>query len=430
MRPTKISFFLLVFLIAFSFTLLGLLKSPPVIIFTYVSIVASLLYILMAAHLFKVELTITELVALIGIGIILRIVFINFSPVGSDDIYRYIWDGKIQSYGINPYKYAPNDPGLNFLHSAVVPGRVNFPWMKTIYFPLSQWLFYVGFMLSGEKVWGYKLLLFISELLTAGALFLLLKKLKINRKFMLLYLLCPVPILHFAIDAHLDGFGLPFLLFSLLFYLNGKRLTALILLGLSLTIKPVGLILIPIIFLIETGWKRKVESVLVPIAAFMIQFIPYLKTSNPFETFLIYSKNWTFNGVVFNLLDSVFHYNQKTRLICAILLIFSLLPLYFGRMELIRKFYYAVLLLMLFSPVVHPWYIAWVAILLPLIPRWSGILFTALSGFSVLTVLNYQLFGIWKEYPFVLIIEYLPFVLFMLYELKMDRPISYSEMAG
>jgi len=384
----------------------------------------------MAAHLFKVELTITELVALIGIGIILRIVFINFSPVGSDDIYRYIWDGKIQSYGINPYKYAPNDPGLNFLHSAVVPGRVNFPWMKTIYFPLSQWLFYVGFMLSGEKVWGYKLLLFISELLTAGALFLLLKKLKINRKFMLLYLLCPVPILHFAIDAHLDGFGLPFLLFSLLFYLNGKRLTALILLGLSLTIKPVGLILIPIIFLIETGWKRKVESVLVPIAAFMIQFIPYLKTSNPFETFLIYSKNWTFNGVVFNLLDSVFHYNQKTRLICAILLIFSLLPLYFGRMELIRKFYYAVLLLMLFSPVVHPWYIAWVAILLPLIPRWSGILFTALSGFSVLTVLNYQLFGIWKEYPFVLIIEYLPFVLFMLYELKMDRPISYSEMAG
>ena len=72
-----------------------------------------------------------------------------------------MWDGKIQSGGVNPYLYALNDEHLKPYHSDLLPKALNFREMKTIYFPLSQWLFYTGYKLSGESVWGYKLLLFL-----------------------------------------------------------------------------------------------------------------------------------------------------------------------------------------------------------------------------------------------------------------------------
>src|SRR4030042_416494 len=102
--------------------------------------------------------------------------------------------------------------------------------------------------MSGENVWGFKLLLLFSEIATLWGFVLLLARLHIPRKFIIMYLLCPLAIVSFAIDAHLDGLGLPLLIFSLLSYLNGKRLLSLLLLGASLSVKPVGLILLPLLF--------------------------------------------------------------------------------------------------------------------------------------------------------------------------------------
>jgi hypothetical protein len=348
---------------------------------------------------------------------LLRLSFLNTAPIGSDDIYRYMWDGKIQASGINPYLYSPNDEHLRPYHSTLLPKALNFREMKTIYFPLSQWLFYTGYKLSGEFVWGYKLLLFLFELLTLAGLFQLLKKLKINYKYSLLYVLCPLPIFQFAVDAHLDGFGLPLLIFSLFFYLDNKKILSMMLLGFSLAIKPVGLLLIPIFFLSEENIVGRIKVVLIPLIAFFAQFIFYIFSTNPFESLFIFTKNWYFNGFVFNLLNVVFSNNQTSRLICGILLALSLIPVYFSKRELIEKIYLAVLLLMIFSPVVHPWYITWLAVLLPFAQKRSGIYFAAASSLTAITILNYQLYGIWKDYWFVLIIEYVPFFFLFLLEI-------------
>ncbi|HKI54947.1 MAG TPA: hypothetical protein VJ987_12545 [Anaerolineales bacterium] len=31
-------------------------------------------------------------------------------PTLSDDMYRYVWDGRVQAQGISPYRYPPNAP--------------------------------------------------------------------------------------------------------------------------------------------------------------------------------------------------------------------------------------------------------------------------------------------------------------------------------
>ena len=85
--------------------------------------------------------------------------------------------------------------------------------------------------------------------------------------------------------------------------------------------------------------------------------------------------------------------------------------------ELIDKIYYSVLLLLLFSPVVHPWYVGWLAALLPIARRWSGLLFVSTLSLTCFTYISYQVHGVWKEEPAVWLLEYLPVIFMMIVEL-------------
>ncbi|MDP2039010.1 MAG: hypothetical protein Q8L04_16650, partial [Ignavibacteria bacterium] len=394
----------------------------PIIAYSVVWIGLSVLYLLYYFIIQKEELNHEIISKLLTAAIVIRILFLFSQPVGSDDVYRYMWDGKTQDAGINPYLYKPADEKLNFLHSDILPSKMNFKEMKTIYFPLSQWLFYVGYKLSGEAVWAYKLLLLLSELLTLFLLYKILAKLNIAKKYLLLYALAPLPIIQFALDAHLDGFGLPLLLAFIYFYLADKKIISAIFLGLSFSIKPVGVLILPILFLREKKITNKLLMVTVPFIAFGIQFLPYIFSANPLEAFLIYTRNWFYNGLVFNLLNSFIHNNQTTRFWCSVVLLVSLVPVYFSKKILLDKIYFAVMLLMIFSPVVHPWYISWVLILVVLTRKWSGAYFAAAASLTSLTVLNYQLNGVWKDYLAVQIVEYVPVIALLIFEfLKSEK---------
>ncbi|MHB9013511.1 MAG: hypothetical protein ACYC49_14965, partial [Ignavibacteriaceae bacterium] len=87
------------------------------------------------------------------------------------------------------------------------------------------------------------------------------------------------------------------------------------------------------------------------------------------------------------------------------------------------KIFLSLFLLFIFSPIVHPWYLSWLVILLPFIPRWSGIVYTGLISLTVFTVVNYQLYGVWKEYNLVLLLEYVPVISLFLYELLNKKPL-------
>lgn len=385
-------------------------------------IISSLLYLLANILIKKISIENYHIFFLIVLSVLTQLSFLNYEPIGSDDIYRYMWDGKVQANNINPYSYKPMDKELNELHSNILPSKMNFKEMKTIYFPLSQWLFYVGFKISGENFWGYKFLIFISIIISIVLLYKILVHLNMEKKRLFFFILSPLIYFQFSIDGHLDAFGLPLLISSLYFYLKDKKLYSAFFLGLSFSIKPVAIVLIPLFFLNEKSIADKFKFLIVTIFTFLIQFTPYIFSSNPFEAFIIFSKNWMFNGFIFTTINSIIHNNQLARLITWICLIISLLPIYFGKIELIKKFYFAILLMIIFSPVIHPWYLSWLLIFIPFTNFWSGIYLVSAVSLTSITILVYKMTGNWKDYYVVQMIEFIPTIVLMIYELfKLTR---------
>ncbi|MHB1687862.1 MAG: hypothetical protein ACYCVH_10860 [Ignavibacteriaceae bacterium] len=413
----KVYFVSLIIIFVLTFFLFPALHYKPVITYSITYITTSLLFILMCGFILRYNIPANYVFSLLAVAIILRIALISIHPIGSDDYYRYVWDGKVMANGINPYKYAPNDTALTKLHSDILPARVNYPDMKTIYPPLAQILFYLSYKIGGESFTGIKLLLFIFDLMTMLGIFLIIKKLNLNYKNILIYALCPLPLFQFFIDSHVDGFGLPLLIFAIFFYLDKKKTLSYIFIGLSICVKPLGLILIPIIFFDEKVFFERIKIIFIPVVISVLMYLPYVFSGSPFQALMKFTENWTFNGIVFDILDSFIHDNQEARLICAIILFISYLPVLFSKKDFIVKIYLSFFLLFIFSPIVHPWYLSWLVILLPFIPRWSGIVYAGLISLTAFTVLNYQLYGVWKEYNPVLLLEYIPVLFLFLFEL-------------
>lgn len=388
----------------------------PIVAYTVTTISSSLIFIAVCAMLLKENISSRYFLFLIGVAVALRIAFLAVQPVGSPDYYRYVWDGRVQASGINPYRYAPDDTALTFLHTDILPRLVTYPNMKTIYPPLSEMLFYVAYLAGGEGYFGIKLLILIFDLFTMFGLYLMLKRLNMDRKYLLIYALCPLPLIQFFLDGHVDAFGFAFLIFAIYFYFGGRKTLSFVLIGLSMLIKPLALIVIPIFFLAEKGAMNRLKAAAIPLLLFFALYVPYMFTGSPFTSLMTFTENWTFNGIVFHVLDAFIHDNQRTRAVCAILLVIAYVPMVLSKKDILTKIYLSIFLLFIFSPIVHPWYIGWLAVLLPIIPRWSGIAYAGLSSLTAFTILNYQLTGVWHDYTLVLILEYGPVLLLLLWE--------------
>lgn len=416
----KLAFALLIVSLA-SFFILDAAGVKPIIAYTLTTIVSSLIFIAVCVMLLKEDVPTKYFFILLGAGIIIRIAFLSVHPVGSPDYYRYLWDGKVQASGINPYRYAPDSPALDSLHSEILPKLVTYPNMRTIYPPLSEMLFYAAYLIGGEGYIGIKLLVLAFDLLTILGLFLTLSRLKLDRKYLLIYALCPLPLVQFFLDGHVDLFGFTFLIFAIYFYTGGRKTIGYLFVGLSMLIKPLALIIVPVLFFTEKGALNRIKAAAIPVLVFGLFYIPYLFTGSPFSALLTFTENWTFNGVVFHVLDAFIHDNQRARAVCAVLLVIAYVPMLISRKDFLTKVYLSVMLLFIFSPIVHPWYIGWLAVLLPLVPRWSGIAYVGLSSLTAFTILNYQMTGVWHDYTLVLVFEYGPVLALLLWELWRNR---------
>ena len=414
--PDNTAFLASVATVTFALGALHILPLHPAAALALIFIGSSAAYLWMCRETLRTTVPDSLVWIMLGLSILIRLSFFTTDPVGSDDAYRYVWDGKVQAAGINPYRYAPDDPALAGLHSSLLPEAVNHPDMKTVYFPFSQWLFLLAFRMAGESLWGLKALLLAAEAATVAGLLLFLAHLKLPSRLVLLYALCPLPILAFALDAHVDGFGLPLLVFGLLYYLRGRSAIGLLLLGLSMSVKPVALVILPVLFFQARTAADRTRVALIPLTVALLPFVPYALEINPFESLTTFAWHWLFNGAFFELVNSFVQDNQRARLICVAALAVSLLLLQFARHDILRKAAFSVFLLLLFSPVVHPWYVTWLAVLLPLVPLRSGMMYAASVSLAIITLVEYRLTGTWEQHPIILAVEYAPVVALFLLE--------------
>jgi len=390
------------------------LPGAPAVVYAALFIGSSVLFLFTVPAILHASLSGRQILSLLALLFLLRVSFLFTTPIGSDDFHRYVWDGRVQAAGLNPYRHAPGDPELQPLHTATLPRLVNHPTFKTPYFPLAQWTFRLAHGLSRESLWAMKALVLLAEVLTVVGLGLLLRQLGRPAGHVLLYAAAPLVIFQFAVDAHVDAIGFPFLVYGLLSYFRGWKTTGLLLLGLSMSVKPVAAVILPFFFLRERGWARLAVPA-VPLLVVLLQFVPYLD-AGVFDGLFGFARSWRFNGAFFGLIRAAFGDNPRSRIICGALYMIVLLVLSLRSREAAATPVYAVLLLLLFSPVVHPWYVGWLAVLAPIAPRWSSLVLIGTVSLTSLTVVTHQLHGLWIDYPLVRAAEYLPVTLLLLFE--------------
>src|SRR5438552_9946396 len=137
-------------------------------------------------------------------------------PYLSDDIYRYIWDGRVQAASINPYRYIPSDEALKNLRDEKIYSHINRrDYAPTMYPPVAEAVFFVTTRVSESVTW-MKTTMVLFEALGIWSIAQLLASFGLPRQRILIYAWHPLTVWEFAGSGHLDAMIIGFLALALL----------------------------------------------------------------------------------------------------------------------------------------------------------------------------------------------------------------------
>jgi hypothetical protein len=211
------------------------------------------------------------LVAILVVAALLRFIALFAPQFLSSDAYRYVWDGRVQAAGINPYRYIPADPHLSFLRDAAIYPNINrADYAHTIYPPTSQMTFYVLARIS-DSIIGMKLGMVAFDGMSIACLVALLRERALPATRVLLYAWHPLPIWEFAGMGHVDAIAIALLLLSFLFAARRAPLWTGVALGAATLVKYYPLVAAPALYR-RWDWRMPLAGV-VTIA---LLYLPYM----------------------------------------------------------------------------------------------------------------------------------------------------------
>ena len=179
--------------------------------------IASVAYLIAVWHCEYMPVT-----AIVIAGIVFRLCLVFSIPALSDDIYRYVWDGRVQWAGINPYEFAPVAEELAHVRDALIFPKINHPELPTIYPPIAQMAFWVGYGISGG-ILGIKVLLVCADLIAGWLLICLLRHFEQRPQWVLIYLWHPLIVVEIAGNGHIESLGIAALLDRIVLILKRTR---------------------------------------------------------------------------------------------------------------------------------------------------------------------------------------------------------------
>lgn len=357
------------------------------------------------------------LLLVLAFGLFFRLVVVPTPVRLSTDPYRYLWDGRVQHAGVNPYRYAPAAPALEHLRDEAIHPNINRPTHRTVYPPGAQMLFALVTAVAPDSMVGWRLFLLGCEILTAGLLLRLLHLVGRPPVAVILYAWAPLAVYEGVQAAHVDVAFLPALLLALLWRQEGRMAAAGIALGTAVLIK-----LYPLVLLIawwRRGERRFPASCLAVVAA---GYVPYAwPVGLGVLGFLpeYFSSGEDFNIGLRWLLTEALRFSADrvtgaivrgvTMLVLFGVLAYVLLRIRRGLDEsadgvLAAGFAAVSAYLLLVPTALHAWYVVWIVPFLALRPAPAWLWF---SGAVSLSYLDYA----WKPAPFPLwarALEFLP----------------------
>ncbi len=205
-------------------------------------------------------------------GVLMRISLVPLDPPYlSTDIYRYIWDGRVQAAGVSPYDYVPAARNLQSLRDAAIYPKINRKdYAHTIYPPVAQLAFLI-ITRFGESVWTMKAGMAFIDLLTVGVLLVLLRTLHLAPERVILYAWHPLAIWEFSGSGHVDALMIFFIVLALLLRSQERPGLTGASLACATLVKFVPILLFPALY---KRWNLRMPVVFA--VTLIVFYLPYL----------------------------------------------------------------------------------------------------------------------------------------------------------
>jgi hypothetical protein len=221
------------------------------------------------------------LALILGIAALMRGAVLLAPPYLSDDLYRYVWDGRVAAAGINPYSYVPSDSHLASLRdSAIYPLINRGTYAPTIYPPIGEYIFLATTRISESAGW-MKATMVAFDIASIVILLRLLAFMGLPRERVLIYSWHPLILWEFAGSGHIDAVVVTFVALAL--WARGREVAWLtgLFLGCAALVKFFPAVIFPALYR-RWDWKMPVAAVGVAILA----YLPFLGAGSAVFGFL------------------------------------------------------------------------------------------------------------------------------------------------
>jgi hypothetical protein len=332
-----------------------------------------------------------------------RVAIIPAAPLLSDDVYRYLWDGRVQRFGYNPYESTPNDPELAHLHGEytrrIDPSSAALP---TIYPPAAE-LFFRAVNSLSDSVIALVIAVVVCDLFTILLLWYWLTTTGRSPWWVLAYAWHPLVAIEGAGGGHIDLVG-TFLVVAAGFALSRhRRLIAASVLAAAFAVKFLPIVLTPLF------WKRvNLKDGVAALGLVGLVYLPFLDTgfSLPVGSLGTYLASWRFNGPIFGILAPRIGALTVSVIAVTVGLVVAAVARKTMTVDDPSAWAWPMAASLLLMPVVYPWYLVWLTPFLITRRVWP---LTAWTLVSILTyvVWSSQLAGTgWVLPDWVVAVEY------------------------
>ena len=345
--------------------------------------------------------------AMLGSCLLLSLVWrgalVVSAPVVSDDVYRYVWDGRVQRFGYNPYDTVPDDPALAHVHTEVTrripPVSAALP---TIYPPAAE-LFFRLVTTVWESTTAVVVAIVLCDLLVIYVMWQWLLAGGHDPWWVLAYAWHPLVALEGAGGGHIDVVGMLFVVVAGYTLSRRRTMLATVSLGLACAIKFLPVVLLPLL------WRRvRIRDAVVASAVVGLCYLPFVDGTFrlPVGSLGTYVQGWRFNGPLFAFLEpwlGVFG-------VLALAVGGGLAVAAWARQSLMvsdpRAWAWPLAVAVLFMPAVYPWYLVWLTPFLTVRGTWPLMAWT-LASIATYTVWVNEIAGVgWVIPAWVEPVEY------------------------
>jgi hypothetical protein len=339
------------------------------------------------------------------IGLVLaagwHIEFLRMPAGADDDIHRYVWDGRLQHLGYNPYIVVPSDPAVKGLHTPDTR-NLNNPDLPSPY-PAGAQLFFCAVSAIHESTFAMKVAFVVCEFAIVCVLLDVLRCTGRGAHLVLAFAWNPLLAIEVAGSGHIDIVGALLLVVSAAALMRRWRATAAVALGLAIAVKFLPIVLLPLY------WKRvRIRDAALAAAVVVLLYVPFLNHGRiPIGSLRTYVQSFRFNGPVFAALAQV----APPQLLAGLAVLVGLATATWLRSREPEwspdQFAWPMAASLLCAPVVFPWYLLG---LLPFLMSASTLLIIVWTVSIILTYVQWHLRALgrpWGALPgWIMLVEY------------------------